>query len=130
MPRRKVSPVVRAFLLTHVRTLDELQLLMTVAQSSERWWDAAAIANELGMEGRDAGATLERFASRNLLDIRITDDVHYRFRPGTAELSEAAAATIEAYRASPVDVARVITERPRRITDFADAFRLRGKDDG
>ena len=44
---------------------------------------------------------LEAFASRNLLDIRISDDVRYRLRAGTPELARGLGLLIEAYRRTP-----------------------------
>ena len=48
-----------------------------------------------------ARRVLEAFASRNLLDIRISDDVRYRLRPGTPELAHGLGLLIETYRRSP-----------------------------
>lgn len=130
MPPGKVSPAVKAFVAAHVRTLDELQLLMAIVQSEDRWWDADAAAREFGMAVPEARAALDHLAARNLLDIRIGEDLHYRFRPGTPELGEAARAAAETYRHRPLDVARLV-QRPehRSVRDFADAFRIRRDDD-
>jgi len=48
-----------------------------------------------------ARQVLEAFASRNLLDIRISDDVRYRLRAGTPELARGLGLLIETYRRSP-----------------------------
>lgn len=126
MPKASIAPVVLAFVAEHVRSLDELQLLMAIIQSEGRWWDAATAAREFGISVPDARAALDHFAAHNLLDIRITEDVRYQFRPGTPQLGEAAHATAEAYRRRPVDLAALV-KRPsgRSVTDFADAFRIR-----
>jgi hypothetical protein len=130
MPRPDFPPAVLAFVAEHVRTLAELQLLMAVVQSADRWWDAASAAGEIGMSAAEARAALDRFAAHNLLDIRITGDLRYQFRPGTPELGEASEAVVEAYRRRPLDLARLV-ERPARrgVADFADAFRIRRDDD-
>jgi hypothetical protein len=49
----------------------------------------------------NARRVLDSFASRNLLDIRISDAVRYRLRPGTRELQAGVAAVAEAFRRSP-----------------------------
>ena len=130
MAAREVGPIVAAFLARHVRTLDELQLLMSIIQSGDRWWDVASAARELGMTATDARAALDRFAARNLLDLRLGEDVRYQFCPGTPELRAAAHDTLEAYRGNPIAVARAVTPKTRGIADFADAFRIRRDDDG
>jgi hypothetical protein len=125
-----VSDAVIAFVRAHVRSVDELQLLMAVANAPERWWGPAAAARELGMAVRDARSALDHFAARNLLDIRITDDVRYQFHPGTEALRQAAREAAAAYRSQPIDVAKLVSgTRSRAARDFADAFRIRRHDD-
>ena len=113
------APAVVAFIADHVRSLDELQLLMSIIQSSERWWDARVAAREIGMSHAAAGEALDRFAAHNLLDIRVTDDVRYQFCPGTEALRDAARATTDAYRRNPIALARLVARpSPRGITDL------------
>jgi DNA-binding transcriptional regulator LsrR (DeoR family) len=113
----------------HIRSLDELQLLITSMYSDERWWDAHSAARELGISSPAAQRALDHLASRNLFDIRITGEVRYRFHPGTDELRAAAHALAEAYRATPVAVINLVAGTSRRsIQDFADAFRIRKHD--
>jgi hypothetical protein len=126
---RDLPPLVRAFMADHIRNLDELQLLITCLYTEDRWWDATAVARELGLSPVAARHALDHLASRNLFDIRITGDVRYRFRPGTEELSEAARVLGETYRANPAAVINLVAGAPgRSVRDFADAFRVR-KDD-
>lgn len=130
MAAGKLPPTVEAFVTAHVQTLEELQLLMAIVQSEDRWWDAHDAAREYGMAVSDARAALERLAARNLLDIRIGEELHYRFQPGTPELGEAARAAADAYRRRPLDVGRLVQPPGRRsVRDFADAFRIRHDDD-
>lgn len=124
MPARAVPPSVRAFVVSHARSLDELELLMAIIQDTDRWWDAATAARETGMPVATAGHALDYFATHNLLDIRITGDVRYRFLPGTPELQQAALETAEIYRSRPLDLAKLIKAAPS-VSDFADAFRIR-----
>ena len=125
------APVVVAFVTEHVRTLAELQLLMLVIQSGDRWWDAASAARESGLTIKEARHALDYFGARNLLDIRITGDVRYRYRPGTAELRDRADACAAALRTRPLDLAQLITgPSAANVRDFADAFRLRRRRDG
>jgi hypothetical protein len=119
-----------AFVAEYVRSLEELQLLIALIQSPERWWDATAAARELGMAMSAARRGLDALAARNLLDIRITGDVRYQFRPGTEELRAAARATEEAYRTNPLAVVQLVAQTGKRgLRDFADAFRIRRDDD-
>lgn len=130
MSPQEFSPLVLAFMAEHVQSLEELRLLMAVIQSPDRWWDAAAAARELGTSAAAARRVLDRLAAHNLLDIRITGDVRYQFRPGTEDLRQAALTAAEAYRSNPLALAQLVTAAAaRRIRDFADAFRIRRDDD-
>ena len=122
------APSVVAFVTDHVRTLAELQLLIAIIQSGDRWWDASAAARESGLSLQEARRALDYFGAHNLLDIRITEDVRYQYHPGTSELRESAEACAAAFRARPLDLAQLVTgPSPSSVRDFADAFRVRRK---
>ena len=61
-------------------------------------------AREFGFTLPEALAALERFAALNLMDIRVSGDVRYQFRPGTEELRYAARATVGAYAVGRVRI--------------------------
>jgi hypothetical protein len=113
MPLPEPPPAVLTFIADHIRTLDELGLLVALIQSGDRWWDARGAARELGVPERAAAEVLDSLATRNLLDIRITDDVRYQFRPGTPELEDAARAFAAAYRLNPLAVVQAVTQRDK-----------------
>ena len=124
-----VPPETAEFVARHLRSLEDLQVLMTCIEARDRWWDAAAVARELGISATSARHTLDHLARGNLLDIRITGDVRYQYNPGTAELNAAALACAAAYRTNPVPLVQMVAGSARRsVRDFADAFRIRGTD--
>jgi hypothetical protein len=130
MPQHEISPLVLTFLADHVSNLMQFQLLMLVAQAENRWWDANAAGRELGVTPGAARAALDHLAKHNLLDIRITGDVRYQFRPGAEALRTAVAACAEEFRRAPLQVLAVVSgQGPKSIRDFADAFRIRRDDD-
>jgi hypothetical protein len=122
------APVVR-FVAEHVRSLDELELLLLLSQSPHKWWDASSAARETGLDPTSARQLLEGFASQNLLAIAVTADVRYRFQPGEARLREAAEAFTAVYRTNRQAILHLVTERQQRsLRDFANAFRIRRND--
>lgn len=126
----ELSQKVRTFIVGHLRSVEDLQLLIALVQSPDRWWDAAVAARELNVTRTVAARTLDHLARHNLLDIRITGDVRYQFHPGTEELRDAAVACVDEYRRNPLAVLKAVTGQPQRsIRDFADAFRIRRDDD-
>jgi DNA-binding IclR family transcriptional regulator len=130
MRKRDVAPDVLAFLAAHLSSLEQFQLLLHLMQAEDRWWDSQTVARELAIPAGDAHAALDHLAKHNLLDIRITGDVRYRFSPGTAELEAGARACAEEFRRVPVEVLAAVTRGgPTSVRDFADAFRIRRDDD-
>jgi hypothetical protein len=122
----QLSAAVIAFAESYVGSVDELVVLLALAESS-RWWDGGMVARELGIQPAAASRILDHLAARNLLDIRITDDVRYQFRPASPDLSRAVAEFTDAYRRHPVEVMRTVVRKSsdRSARDFADAFRIR-----
>lgn len=117
---------VAGFLTTYIRDLDDLQLLITLVNAPDRWWDTRSVARGLHIPETAARAALEHLAGRNLLEIRLTGDIRYQFRPGNEELRDQALACAEAYRADPLAVVRAVSASARTsVRDFADAFRIR-----
>ena len=119
-----VPPRVVEFTTSHLVTLEDLEVLVTCMENPERWWSPADVALQLGMSQAAARRSLDQLARHNLFDLRITDDVRYRFAPGAPELEADAAAWLAEYRRSPLAVVRLITGG-RGVRDFADAFRIR-----
>jgi hypothetical protein len=112
-----------------LESLHDLQLLLTMIEDPERWWDARAIAEHIGNPTVSTRQGLDRLAARNLLDIRVTEEVRFRYGPGTPELAAAGTAFLDAYRKNPLAIAgRVAARRPRSLRTFADAFRIRRDD--
>jgi DNA-binding MarR family transcriptional regulator len=79
----------------------ELGVLLALIESDSRWWDARSLARKSDVSVREAARMLEAFASRNLLDIRMSDDVRYRLCPGTPDLERKIHLLIDIYRRSP-----------------------------
>jgi hypothetical protein len=111
---RELSLAAVSFAAAHLKEARELDVLLRLSELSGRWWDAAALARDLGVTVDDAAEVLHRFAAMNLLDIRVTEQVRYRFAPGRRDLETGARALLDAYRRDPEAVRAVISgEDPR-----------------
>ena len=115
------------FVRAHIHSVNDLRIFFACIDHPERWWSPTALGRELAVAERTARVTLERFARQNLLDIRISDDVRYRFQPGTEQLEALAWAFAAAYRQDPALVVQFVAESAGHdsLRDFADAFRIR-----
>jgi hypothetical protein len=111
-----------------VDSIEQLELLVMLIESSDRWWDAVSAGRALGINPGTMQRDLERLATRNLLAVNLGNDVSYRFEPGSPSLRATSQAFAAAYRKNPRALFRLAVERQKRaIRDFADAFRIRRK---
>jgi hypothetical protein len=97
-----MAPILNHFAASYLKSLNHLHVLELCVSQRERWHDAAAIAQALDMSQRDARAALDHLTCSNLLDIRITGDIRYRFRPGTSDLEARAVEFVEAFKRNPL----------------------------
>jgi hypothetical protein len=129
MPHADIAAAVD-FVRQNIQSTEEMEVLVLLMDPPTRWWDAASVAHALGLDVTIARRSLEHLASRNLLGIRVTNDVRYQFQPGEPHLATACSAFAEAYRTNLLVLLRITSEQPRhRIRAFADAFRIRRDDD-
>ena len=105
-------------------------MLIFCIDHRDRWWDAAAVAQRASLNASAAMRALDHFVRANLLDIRISDAVRYRFHPGTEDLTMLATAFAAAYHENPVAVVKLVARSgvSDSVRDFADAFRLKRDD--
>ena len=125
-----LSADVVQFARSYIRTIEELDVFVVCVDHRDHWWDATEIAQRVMIRESAAILALDHFARANLLDLRISDAVHYRFCPGTEELASRAAVFIAAYHKKPAEVVRFIARSgvSDSVRDFADAFRIKRND--
>ena len=118
------------FARSYVRTLEDLDVFIVCVDHSDRWWDAIELAKKVLISESAATRALDHFAKANLLDIRISDAVHYRFHPGTDDLASRARMFTAAYHKNPVKLVTLIARSgiSDSVRDFADAFRIKRND--
>ena len=118
------------FARSYLHSVDDLQVFILCVDQRDRWWDATGIARALSITESRARRILEQLARANLLDIRISDAVRYRFEPGLQELEQQAVAFALAYHNHPADVVTLIARSTvaDSVRDFADAFRIKRDD--
>ena len=119
------------FAQSHVHSVEALEVLVLCVDHRERWWDASTVADRLSITRSRARQILDAFARSNLLDIRISDAVRFRFEPGIQELEQEAVSLAVAYHSNPADVVKLVARATvaDSVRDFADAFRIRRDDD-
>ena len=127
VPEGLPSDVVQ-FVNDTIDSIEQLELLVMLIESSDRWWDAVSAGHALGVSPGTTQRGLERLATRNLLAVNLGNDVRYRFEPGSPSLRARSEAFAAAFRRNPRALFRLAAQSQKRaIRDFADAFRIRRK---
>jgi hypothetical protein len=128
MPADDLTPAIMEFL-AHVHSVDELETLMLLVDAGDRWFDPATVSRQLGVSSARTRAALDALAANNLLDIRLTDDIRYRFRPGRTELEDGALAVAAIYQRQRSALVRIVSRRsPREIRDLETTSGSRKRD--
>lgn len=103
-----------------------LDVLCLLQGDAGRAWTTGEVASRLRLEpvrARDAVLDLVRHR------IVAGADDGFRFAPADASVAADADAIVSLYMHNPVTLIRAIYERPSGAQSFADAFRLRDKED-
>ena len=117
---------VEQLLLTSIDSVEQCEILVTMRDSSERWWTAKDLALEVYLSESPTSRDLEILITRGLLDVRIAHARHYRLAPVSLELAQAVTDLAEAYRTTRVEVLSYIVRRKgRAFKHFAEAFNFR-----
>jgi hypothetical protein len=128
MSGHELTPQLAWFVRRHIRSLEDLEILLLFRRTSDRWWTAPELAREVSTTTANVHDSLERL-SGSFLEVKPAAEPAYRFSTHGAELQQMVAALAEVYRENRSDLIRFIAPQPSAIQDFADAFRLQKKED-
>lgn len=121
---------IRAFIIRYLTSIEHLEVFVLLQRSIDRYWSASEVAAELRIPIARSEQVLERLASNNFLDIKILNDVVYRFNPATSDIDEISNRCAALYRTERLAMIKLIMSAPSDpMRDFADAFRIRLKKD-
>lgn len=124
-----LSTGAQEFLHRHIGSILQLDIVLLLHGDPSRWWSVSQAAEELRVSQPLARLALEDLGTTNLLDMRISNDLTYRYAPWQPDM----AVLIEEIAHSRYDAREFVAQRTATSAAkrFADAFRLRTrKSDG
>jgi hypothetical protein len=126
------SQRVQRFLMTHIDSIEKLEVLLLLRALTEREWTASAVAQELRITEASAAARLEDLCAGRLLTCSGEKLAVYRYSPAQSDDVRSIAELAMVYAERRVSVITFIFSRPQtRVRGFADAFLLKKRaDDG
>lgn len=122
----KVPKEIREFIARYLPSVEHLETFIVLQRNTTRSWNAAEVAAELRISESTAANVLERLASDNFLDVKISNEILYRFNPATAALEDLASRCADMYRRQRIAIINTVTTASLGpMHDFAEAFRIK-----
>jgi hypothetical protein len=119
-----LSDDLRLFLARYVHSIAELELLLLLSASPDRWWSAAEVYKVVLSNEELVGRTLETFSQLGLAGKSETGT--YQFSPASEQIRTLVRTLAGLYHERPTRIIQAIYERPvSEIGEFAKAFRIR-----
>lgn len=112
----------REFILRYIDSVAHLEALLLLRASPETSWDVATTARRLYTTENQADEVLAQLCLDGLL---VCEDHHYRYANQSPEALTMIARLAEAYAKHLIPITNMIHGKPRRIRQFADAFKFR-----
>ena len=132
MSASRVPKDIQEFVARFLPSVEHLETFIVLQRNTTRSWSPSDVAAELRIQESTAADVLEHLASDNFLDVKISNEILYRFNPATTQLEQVAARCAEYYlreRITMINLVMAATLGPMR--DFAEAFRIKkGKHNG
>jgi hypothetical protein len=112
----------------HIRSLEDLEILLLLRRTPERWWTAPEIARDVSTTQTNAKDSVERL-SGSFLEVRASAEPAFRFSTPNPELQAMVGELHAVYQENRSNLIRFIVPQPAAaIQDFADAFKLEKKE--
>jgi hypothetical protein len=112
----------RAFISRHLYSVAQLEALLLFRAHAETIWTAENLAARLYISAEQAIPLLASMREDRLIE---AVDQGFRYRGGTAEQRQVIDRLADYYASHLVAVTNLIHAKPRRIREFAKAFRLK-----
>jgi hypothetical protein len=120
MPDEEIPEEVREFILRYINSIAQLEALLLLWREPNKSWDVAAMAKRLYI---GEGETTEVLTQLNADGLLIESQGSYRLN--SADWQEPIGELAESYAKQLIPITNIIHAKPRRIREFADAFKLR-----
>jgi len=122
-----ISNSVRDFIARHIRSIEQLEILLLLAKDPTRGWSVAETFQNIQSNMATVRARLEQFHESEFLVLE--NNSCYRFAPSNPQTSDAVRELAENYRDRRVRVIEAIySPKTDVLRNFSDAFKLKTKE--
>jgi hypothetical protein len=131
MPQGELPDDVYRFLQEHIRSIEQLEILLLLRDGAQRTWTPADVYQIVQSSERSVTDTLEALCRQGLIQKIEQPRLAYQFQPKDDSLKETVARVAELYSERRVRVVQAIySDRTSAADEFAKAFRLRKDGNG
>lgn len=124
-----LSDEIKAFIADHIRSVEQLEILLLLQRNPGREWSAADVSRELYVSPESTATRLTDFHARGFLTLRQSPEPLYRYQP-KGSLDRLARDLATEYELRRVRVINQIFSNPvDQVRTFADAFKFKKKDE-
>jgi hypothetical protein len=119
------EPVVR-LIATHIRTLEQLEILLLLAGRPQQIWSVDAVYNVIRSSRSSVAERLEELRVQGLLAFATLEKKEFRFQPQSPEIGAAVELLAQSYKERRVKIVEMIYSPPAEpLKGFADAFKFK-----
>ena len=126
MPDNPIPLDLQIFIVRHIDSIAQIEALLLLRRHAPETWDLASTSRRLYISEQETLEILENLCADGLLQC---GGGVYHFACRTPETERMVKRLAEAYAENLIAVTNIIHGKPRRIREFANAFKLR-KDRG
>jgi nucleoside-diphosphate-sugar epimerase len=119
MPDNPIPLDLQIFIVRHIDSIAQIEALLLLRRHAPEKWDLASTSQRLYISEQETLEILENLCEEGI----------YHFACRTPETEQMVKRLAEAYAENLIAVTNIIHGKPRRIREFANAFKLR-KDRG
>ena len=112
----------RDFILRFIDSVAHLEALLLLRASPQTAWEAPAVAARLYTNAEQAGEVLAQLCNERLL---VCENGQYRYHGQSPEHGAMIDRLADSYAKQLIPITNLIHSKPRRIRQFADAFKFR-----
>ena len=119
------EPVAR-FLAVHIRSLEQLEILLLLAGQPDRAWSADTVYDVIRSSLSSTAERLDELRLQGLLSVSAGEDRVYRFQPQAPEIAAAVETLGQLYKERRVKIVELIYSQPTDpLQHFAEAFKFK-----
>lgn len=126
MTYEEIPQEIKDFIVRHINSVEQLEILLLLQGSPTREWSARDVAQELRSDTQSVAVRMADLHARGFLHGQEASAPMYRFNPANAQEAQLVAKLASVYAQRRMAVINLIFSKPiDKIRVFADAFNLR-----